>query len=292
MKEEDNSYNLSALCRQFGVTRQSYYQRKDLFYEKESMKILLLEYALELREKMPRIGCFKLYEKSKAYFSALPFGRDAYFDLLRESGLMLKQRKRKKARTTDSDHPYGYHQDLLKGTGFKAEAPCRLWVSDITYIALDLPGRHFCYLSLITDAYSRKIVGWELSDSLKYKYTENALRKAIKSEEAAGFDLEGMIHHSDRGVQYAYPDYVLLLKKNNCLISMTQTGDPLDNAMAERVNGILKTEWLNDKQFKSKSGLKTALCEIIQLYNRERPHMGIGMKVPCSLHKPEIKKAG
>ena len=199
------------------------------------MKILLLEYALELRETMPRIGCFKFYEKSKSYFESVPFGRDSYFDLLRESGLMLKQRKRKKTRTTDSDHPYGYYQDLLKGRGFKAESPCRLWVSDITYIALDLPGRHFCYLSLITDAYSRKIVGWELSDSLKYKHTEKSLRKAIKAEKASGFDLEGMIHHSDRGVQYAYPDYVNLLKENKCLISMTQTGDEKSNLRFQQI---------------------------------------------------------
>jgi len=146
----------------------------------------------------------------------------------------------------------------------------------------------FCYLSLITDAYSRKIVGWEVADTLKYIHTENALCRALKEAVKGGFDVGGMIHHSDRGVQYAYPDYTALLLSYGCKISMTQTGDPRDNAMAERVNGILKTEWLDGYEFGSLKEVKRVVARVIHLYNNERPHMGIGMKMPAQVHQVSL----
>jgi transposase InsO family protein len=265
----------------FGVSRQSYYQREDSFYEGECMKGFVMDYVRELRTDFPRMGCYKLYEKSKTYFGAtLPFGRDSFFCLLREQGLMLKIKKRRVTKTTDSSHPFTKYANLIKD--YKAECSCRLWVSDITYIAYT---GGFFYLSLITDAYSRKIVGWELADTLKCIHTENALRKAIKEACKDGFDLSGLIHHSDRGVQYAYPHYTDLLLSCRCRISMTQSGDPRDNGLAERVNGILKTEWLNRYEFTSFKEVKKVLTKIIELYNNQRPHMGINMRIPGSVHQ-------
>jgi len=279
--------NLLPLCRLFGVSPQSYYQRKDTYYAREEFKGLLLDYATTLRRDMPRLGCHKLYEKSKEFFSEdMPMGRDAYINLLRDSQFMLRIKKRRRARTTDSDHPYKKYPDLINSTGFVATRACQLWVSDITYIPLSVSEKRFCYLSLITDAYSRKIVGWKLADSLQYKHTEDALRTALKEAKQSGFELSGMIHHSDRGVQYAYPDYIELLKSYSCRISMTQSGDPRDNAIAERVNGILKVEWLNAYNFTSINEVKKVMTKIIDIFNNKRPHMSIGMKVPSQMHQP------
>lgn len=236
---------MSLVCRLFGVTRQSYYQRGESYYVRESYKELVYHYLLSVRQDMPSVGCFKLYEMAKAHFGILPFGRDAFFGLLREKGLMLKIKKRRRVKTTDSNHAYRKYPDLVKGSGRALTSACQLWVSDITYIPLKGEGRRFCYLSLVTDAYSRKIVGWQLGEGLQYKHTEQALRNAIDQSLSQGFSLQGLIHHSDRGVQYAYPEYTRLLTSHGCRISMTQTGDPRDNPIAERVNGILKTEWLN-----------------------------------------------
>ena len=235
------------------------------------------------------MGCLKLYEKSKSYFGDhLGMGRDSFIELLREQGLLLKMKRRRRTKTTDSLHPFKQYANLVKD--YVPTSSCRLWVSDITY--LPVGNREFCYLSLITDAYSRKIVGWEVADSLQYVHTENALRRALQEAVEQGFQTEGLIHHSDRGVQYAYPHYTDLLLSYRCRISMTQTGDPRDNALAERVNGILKTEWLNGYEFRSLKDVKPVVAKVIHLYNHQRPHMGIGMKIPGELHQaPSPKRA-
>jgi transposase InsO family protein len=265
----------------FGVSRQAYYQCDDSFYERETIKGLLPERVDELRRDMPRLGCVKLYEICKKDFGEpIMMGRDAFISLLRESGRMLRIKKRRIARTTDSTHPYRKYPDLAKG--YRPDAPCRLWASDITYIVLE---SGFCCLSLITDVYSRKIVGWEPADSLKYIHTGNALRAALRQAVKERFNVEGMIHHSDRGVQYAYPGYTDLLASCHCRISMTQSGDPRDNAVAERVNGILKTEWLNAYDFTSLKEAKEVVTKVIGLYNGQRPHMSIGYQVPDQVHQ-------
>ena len=157
-----------------------------------------------------------------------------------------------------------------------------LWVSDITYIRLQ---EGFCYLSLVTDAYSRKIVGWCLGDSLQACHTEKALRMAIDDSLEKGHSLAGLIHHSDRGIQYACSEYTKLLKEHDCLISMTENGDPLENAMAERVNGILKQEWLHNYTFDTIEEVYPRIQKIIKLYNTQRPHSSIGMKTPEMMHE-------
>ena len=267
------------MCKLFGVSRQSYYQHKGIDFEAEAFKDLVVEHVRALRVDFPRMGYLKLYELCKVFFGGrFSMGREAFYHLLRSRNLMLRLKKRT-SRTTDSRHPYYLYPNLA--CGYKPDAPCRLWVSDITYIPLK---EGFCYLSLITDAFSRKVVGWYLAGRLKYIYTELALRAAIEETLREGFDLSGLIHHSDRGVQYAYYSYTDLLKEHHCRISMTQSGDPLENALAERMNGILKQEWLNSREFEDMAQARRAVENAIKLYNERRPHMAIGMKTPQQMH--------
>ncbi|MCD7977403.1 MAG: IS3 family transposase [Tannerellaceae bacterium] len=263
----------------FGVTRQSYYQRQEVDFHRQAIQEMILYYVRQVREDFPRMGYLKLYEKSKWFFQdEFTLGRDAFYHLLRERGLMLKLKKRK-ARTTDSSHRFFRYKNLVKD--FTATAPCRLWVADITYIRLE---DGFCYLSLVTDGFSRKIVGWRLSDSLKYVHTRKALEMAIEEAGKEKHSLVGLIHHSDRGVQYAYPDYTDLLCAHRCRISMTQSGDPLENALAERMNGILKQEWLHCHHFTCIEQAQIAVEKAIRLYNTQRPHAALGMKTPQMVH--------
>ena len=206
-------------------------------------------------------------------------GRDAFFDLLRDNGLLVRKRRRRKPITTFSNHPFKKYQNLIKG--FEPTAPNQLWVSDITYIHLQ---DDFAYLSLITDAYSRKIVGFCLHHNLSARGTINALQMALKSIPKRDKQDARLVHHSDRGLQYGCNDYVTILNDNHISISMTQTGDPLENAIAERVNGILKDELLEEVH----PDFETALNNVaiaISTYNHLRPHGSIEMLTPREAHQ-------
>ncbi len=199
-------------------------------------------------------------------------GRDAFFKILRKKKLM--QRKPKPRQTTNSNHRFHKWENLIRG--IRLMHANQLWVSDITYIDID---GGCCYLHLVTDAYSKKIVGWRLAPSLSATYTLSALRMAI--EQAGTDNLSGLIHHSDRGVQYASYDYTGILKKHGIKISMTECGDPKDNAVAERVNGIIKNELLMGMSFFSIEEIRRALKLAIDFYNNERPHMSLDWKTPA-----------
>jgi transposase InsO family protein len=209
----------------------------------------------------------------------MTIGRDQYFTLLRQNNLLVKM-KRLRVRTTDSYHRFHKYPNLIKTL-----EPTRaniLWVSDITYIRA---GNGFHYLSLITDAYSRKIIGWKLADTMEAIHSVAALKMAIN--ESSKITLE-LIHHSDRGIQYCCDKYVQTLNKYNIGISMTENGDPRENAIAERVNGILKTEWIDDIQLTDNlSNNQEIIRGIIHLYNTERPHMSIQMLTPQAAHSGE-----
>jgi transposase InsO family protein len=265
--------NIGMLCGLFGLSRQAYYQHKEDKESKEMMRSLLLGLVTCIRAESPRIGCRKLYEKIKSLLGKeLCMGRDAFYSLLAANGLMLKMKKRNKVRTTDSRHIYPTYPNLVKG--LILTSPFQVWVSDITYIALST-GR-FCYLSLITDAYTHRIVGWTLSSTLEYRYTVEALRMAIVS---AGHTLQGLIHHSDRGGQYAHPAYIRMLREQGIRSSMTQ-GDPRDNATAERINGIVKQEGIRGRKFGSIEEAGQALEDYIDFYNNRRPHSSIDFLTP------------
>jgi len=204
-------------------------------------------------------------------------GRDAFIEILRKNGLMVHIRRRRRYKTTDSNHHYRKYPNLIKDV--VPHRPNEIWVSDITYIETE---EGVCYLSLITDAYSHKIVGWALGPTLETTYPLEALRMALSS--IADGTARRLIHHSDRGCQYCSDAYVSELKKHGVSISMTQSGDPLENAIAERANGILKSEWLYKMTIPTCESCKVELARIIDFYNTRRPHMSIGWQTPEQAH--------
>lgn len=205
-------------------------------------------------------------------------GRDKLLDLMAEHGLQVRRRKRRRMATTDSDHPYRKYPNLVKE--LQVSRSNHLWVSDITYISLS---EGFCYLSLITDAYSRKIVGYCLCPTLKADGPVNALQMALTGlPDKLGWSL---IHHSDRGVQYCCGDYIALLESREILISMTEKGDPYENALAERVNGILKDEFVLDKTFPTYEQALQSVNKTVEIYNKVRPHASCDYLTPEMAHK-------
>ena len=237
---------------------------------------ILLQLVGQERKLMPRIGGRKLLFKIQDRLpQELQLGRDLFFDFLREYGLLVRK-KRYRAKTTFSNHWLRKYPNLIKD--FTPDGPHQLWVSDITYIETE---EGFVYLFLITDAYSRKIIGWSVSDTLEATNAITALYMAL-SQLPAG--IKNVFHHSDRGVQYCCDKYVKLLQKNHFQISMTENGDPLENAIAERVNGILKSEWLYDIKIKTKEKAKEEVNRIINIYNNDRPHCSLEMLTPDQAH--------
>jgi transposase InsO family protein len=205
----------------------------------------------------------------------ISIGRDKLFDLLSEYGLVVRRRKRKRVHTTDSNHRFKKYPNLIRD--FVPKGPNQLWVSDITYISLR---EGYCYLSLVTDAYSRKIIGYCLYPTLQKEGPLTALGMALGS--LKGKPPTTLTHHSDRGLQYCCSQYIELLERHSLSISMTEKGDPYENAIAERVNGILKEEFALDKDFENIIEAKEAVKKGIKTYNKLRPHLS------CEFLTPEI----
>ena len=237
----------------------------------------IIDAVRQIRQMDPGIGYYKLWLMTKRMFGCdrVP-GRDAFLSLLRDFHLM--QRRPRPRHTTNSNHRYRKYRNLIRG--FVPTRPNELWVSDITYIDLV---DSCCYLHLVTDAYSHKIVGWCLSETLEAEHTMEALGMAVS--QATADELRGLIHHSDRGVQYCCNAYTDELKKYGIRISMTEDYRPTDNAIAERVNGILKTEVIyRERRFKSLQDARERIASFIGFYNDLRPHASIGMKAPSEAH--------
>lgn len=281
MKLRQPKVGLSKLCWLFGVTRQAYYQS---FYRDEFVRIeeeLVIKEVISIRKNHPRIGTRKLYVKLENFMleHQIKMGRDALFDLLSLHHLLIRKRRRKII-TTQSNHWMKKYPNLIKG--FIPIAPNQLWVSDITYWKTEtMP----LYISLITDVFSHKIVGYNLAETMEAIESVKALQMALLKNE----NIESLIHHSDRGSQYCSFKYVNLLQDYSVKISMTETGDPLDNAVAERINGILKDEYLECYTVYTFEEAKELLDAVIPLYNEERPHMSIGNLVPEKVHNGELK---
>ena len=204
-------------------------------------------------------------------------GRDAFIELLRKNGLMVRLKRRRHYKTTDSRHHYRKYPNLIADV--VPSRPNEIWVSDITYVETD---EGVCYLSLITDTYSHKIVGWAVGPTLETVYPLNALKMALATIDEV--TASRLIHHSDRGCQYCSNEYVAELKKRHVNISMTQSGDPLENAIAERANGILKVEWLYKMRITTRDECRSILDRIIDFYNTQRPHRDHGMQTPEAVH--------
>lgn len=273
---------VSLACRLLGHCRQAFYQSKvDIAKEAECERRVIAS-VRAIRTEDPRIGGYKLWLMLIGMYGRehVP-GRDRFFVMLRRRGLMLP--KPKPRHTTNSNHRYRKWKNLIKD--FTPMEANQLWVADITYIAL--ADGDVCYLHLITDAYSRKIVGWALADTLKATVSMQALQMAIDQAAAMrGSDtLAGLIHHSDRGVQYCCDAYVSMLKKHGIAISMTEDYKPTDNAIAERFNGILKVESVYpQKQLPTLEHAQRLIPRFINFYNNARPHMSIGYKMPAVAH--------
>lgn len=231
--------------------------------------------------RLPRAGCRELYELCRQYFKEkFTIGRDRFYDILRSNGLMLRK-KRHRPRTTMSAHGYRLYEDLVNTSPrFIPQRSGSLVVSDITYV---YTSEGFAYLSLVTDAYSRYVVGHHLSRSLESEGPLKAIRQAIDTYRSYGISTEGMIHHSDRGIQYASKAYTRTLESNHVRISMTQTGDPLHNALAERMNNTLKNEWLFNEGNLNFEQAKEAINRAVEMYNKARPHHALGMKTPLEV---------
>jgi putative transposase len=272
------------LCELFGRSRQAYYQRSKYNYREEVKYEILLQLIEKHREIMPKIGGRKLLHLIEPELpEELKMGRDSFFDFLRENGLLVRKQKNR-VRTTYSNHWMHKYPNLIKG--FIPTGAHQLLVGDITYIPT---AQGFGYLSLITDGYSRKITGWALGGTLEACHSVNALNMALKQLPRG---VKKVFHHSDRGVQYCSNEYVKILKKKKFSISMTESGDPRDNAIAERVNGILKSEWLNQMKFHSIQEASRELEQIIRVYNENRPHSSLDMMTPSDAHgkNGELKK--
>jgi putative transposase len=276
MKEDYPSAGIATLCRLFGKTRHAYY---DTLWRKESNLVkedIIVQEVISVRKDLPTLGTRKMHHVLQPRLAShnIRIGRDYLFDLLAEHRLLIRCRKRKVI-TTDSRHWMRKYSNLIKTVTITR--PEQVWVSDITYIKVI---HQWGYLSLITDAYSRKIMGYSFQSDLSAEGCVAALKMALDNRDSN----EQLIHHSDRGSQYCSQQYVKMLLENNIAISMTENGDPYENALAERMNGILKSEF---NLYNTQMGFeqtKNLIAKTINAYNKLRPHASCDYMTPEEAH--------
>jgi len=252
------------------ISRQAIYQYAGRQHTQRIDEETIIRQVCLIRHEMPRIGTRKLYEQLQPMLASLGIGRDSLFDILRRHRLLVRPRKRF-VPTTNSRHSLAVSANLIKAT--KPEGPGRVLVADQTYLRLE---HGFCYLSLVSDLYSRKILGLEVSATLETAGPLRALTMALKSITHHGW----FIHHSDRGVQYCSNEYRSFLESHGGQSSMSAPGCPYENAVAERINGILKSEFYLDKIFASIDQAREASIEAVAIYNTKRPHLSLAMMTP------------
>ena len=268
--------SLSEVCALFDLKRDAYYKyikryETKLEQEKKIVKLVSLR-----RKTVPRTGCRKLHRYLQPEFerAKLKIGRDRLFSVLRDNKMLVKPKKTS-CRTTNSYHHFHKYNNLIKD--FVPTKVNQVWVTDITYIRTV---NGFCYLALVTDVFSRKIVGYDISDSLELLGALRALKKALYKA-----DVSELIHHSDRGVQYCSHQYTGELLRRGIKISMTEDNHCYENAIAERVNGILKDEFYLYQTFYNTKHSKIAVKNAIKIYNNERLHLSLDFKTPNSVYK-------
>ena len=267
-----------------GYSPQAYHKQQKKKVTQLFNEQLLLQQIDSIRKYQPRCGGRKLFIMLQPFFKEhkITMGRDNFFELLKRNKLLVRRVKRS-VHTTNSKHHFRRYPNMAKHfTPLKAH---ELWVADITYIPLK---NRFAYLFLITDAYSRKIVGFHVSDDMKVSSATLALKKALAQKPPETI----VIHHSDRGIQYCSTAYVQLLQQHNAHISMTENGDPYENAIAERVNGILKTELIS-KYYDTIDNASSHIARCITIYNYKRRHSSLNWQIPDDVHKqqgPQIRR--
>ncbi len=286
--EASKSPSTSFLCDYLGISRQGYYAHVSRVMDVDVLKSSIVLYSLSLLDEMPRAGMRQLYELCcRRFGEKMSIGRDQCYALFRANGLV--QRKRKRPKTTFSNHNYFIYPDLLNTTPkFNPMYFGELCVADITYVSTD---NGWAYLSLVTDAASRMIVGHALHPTLSAAGPMQAIRKALDFYRSYGIDLRNLTHHSDRGSQYCCNEYVNLLQGLGVRISMTQTGDPLHNALAERMNNTIKNGWLFDCENSSFRQVDAAIEKAVRIYNTVRPHQALGMKTPQEAMEKKLPAA-
>ncbi len=268
--------SLITACRLFGINRQVYYRAIKSLHHRKTIAQQVVNLVMKIRIRMPRLGARKLYSLLFSELRAIGVGRDRLFKILKANKLLITP-KRQYHVTTNSYHRFYKHKNLIEF--MELNRPEQVWVSDITYIGTR---QSPMYLSLVTDAYSKKIMGYDVSTSLHAKGAIKALKDAYKERK---YQNENLIHHSDRGLQYCCDDYQKLLQKAGILCSMTEKYDPYQNAIAERINGILKQEFIRGIQLKDVKEMKRLVTQSIEIYNKERPHWSCFMKTPEQMHK-------
>jgi putative transposase len=268
----------------YGISKQAFYKAEKLMESRLLSNQIALDMVLEIKKRHPMMGVKKIYHLLSEDLQKLPYkiGRDALFDLLR-SHFLLVSRKRRSISTTDSSHLNKTCPNLLRGLSVRT--PNQVLISDMTYIR-DNGG--FCYLSIVSDLYSRKILGYSVSSDLSANGPLFALKRCL-STIPTGIR-SGMIHHSDQGVQYASSRYTEELKKSGINVSMSRRGNPYDNAIMERTIGILKQEYFLDHVFPNIKSVRTSVKEAIYLFNYERPHLTLGYKTPSQIYEGKTNK--
>ena len=261
---------MKKVCEYFGYSRQAYYKRVSLEERRLEQACEVIKRVDKIRQKLPRVGTRKLLTMMD-----VKVGRDRLFDLLRKTGKLVSRRRRYHM-TTNSRHRFRKYPNLVKDN--KPSGPNEQYVSDITYIRTD---EGYGYLSLVTDRYSRLIVGHDFSRTLAVEGSLRAYKKALKQRRPKGVKT---IHHSDRGVQYSCREYVELSERHGIQTSMTEENHVYENAMAERVNGILKTEFGLNGRLRSFAVAKDLIDQSVSLYNNYRPHLALDYKTPATVH--------
>ncbi|MFK7787695.1 MAG: IS3 family transposase [Crocinitomicaceae bacterium] len=265
----------------FGYSRQVYYRSIQRRKSKQKRAEQVLSLVKEVRMQMPRLGTRKLYTILKHDLKLLGVGRDQLFSILRANKMLIK-RTRSYHITTDSHHRFRKHKNLIQE--LEVTRPEQVWVSDITYIG---KRTNPMYLSLITDAYSKKIMGYDVSNTLAVSGALSALKMAISKR---SYPSKELIHHSDRGLQYCSDEYQHQLMKQKITCSMTESYDPYANAVAERINGILKQEFLGDSSNCRIQIMKSIIKQTVEIYNTKRPHLSCYMKTPDKTHRQQKMK--
>lgn len=288
LKKSYPQSSMQEVCAVYDKSRQAWYKAQEQGIQEEYREDLIEEEVKRIRKHLPRLGGRKLFHMLESFFKkeGIKIGRDKFFTLLRDRNLLIKKKKYTK-KTTNSNHSFKRYPNLIKG--LSVTQANQLWVSEITYVSI---GRQFCYLNLITDAYSRKIVGWYLSKDLKAENTLKALKMALASLTKKERTTLSLIHHSDRGIQYCSRLYVELLSKNGVTVSMTENGDPYENILAERMNKTIKEEFLDMLPYTNYKEAQAIVSKAIRVYNGYRPHSSLDYLTPNEAHlrKGELRK--
>lgn len=263
-------------CRLFGISRQVYYRAVKSEKSKREIATKVVALVREVRMRLPELGTRKLYSLLQTEFNELRVGRDRLFSIMKANHMLVKP-KRQYHITTNSFHRFRKHKNLTEN--LELIRPEQLWVADITYIGTR---KSPMYLSLVTDAYSKVIVGFDVSRSLHATGATSALKIALKHRK---YPKESLIHHSDRGLQYCCDVYQEELTKSNVRCSMTEKYDPYQNAVAERINGILKQEFIRGIVTSDLGLMKRLIQQSVSIYNNERPHWSCFMRTPAYMHQ-------